>query len=161
MTRNFDWTGELTEMVTDWRWGNVPLPESHLILIVIGLELGAVWPREIGFDTTWLTVVGLVLTTLGVAGAVWATHTAGHVKLADPDRLLIDGPYARSRHPMYVAWTLVYVGFALLIDFGWLLMLTPVLAIWIHWETSREERRLIEHFGFEYEAYRDRVRRYL
>jgi protein-S-isoprenylcysteine O-methyltransferase Ste14 len=62
---------------------------------------------------------------------------------------------------MYVAWTLVYVGFALLIDSGWLLMLTPILAIWIHWETGREERKLLEHFGTKYAAYRSRVRRYV
>jgi protein-S-isoprenylcysteine O-methyltransferase Ste14 len=148
-------------MNSGWRWGNAPLPESHLLLIIIGVGLGAVWPLEVGLDTTWLNVLGLVMTILGVGVAVWATHTAGRVNLADPDRLVADGPYAKSRHPMYGAWTLIYVGFALVLDSGWLLMLVPILLIWIHWETGREEKQLMEHFGSEYEEYRARVRRYI
>ena len=148
-------------MSEGWRWGNVPLPESHLILIVAGLVLGAMWPLDLGMSGIWSTVVGFALSLLGVVLALWATHTAGSVRLADSKRLVTGGPYGRSRHPMYVAWSLVYVGLALLLESGWLLVLSPILAGWIHWETGREERRLTDDFGPEYEAYRTKVRRYL
>ena len=148
-------------MSDGWRWGNAPLPESHLVLIVMGVVLGAVWPLDLGLSSIWLTVLGAALTFFGVVIAVWATHSAGNVMLAGPDRLVTDGPYSRSRHPMYVAWTFVYLGLVLLLDSGWLLMLTPVLAGWIHWETGREEQRLAVEFGAQYDDYRSEVRRYV
>ncbi len=148
-------------MSGNWRWGNVPLPESHLVLVVVGLVLGAVWPRSIGLDAIWVPVVRVSLIIVGVVGAVWATRTAGRVKLAEPDRLVTDGPYGLSRHPMYVAWTIIYLGVVLIFDSGWLLVLLPVLAVWVHIEVSREEKRLSRDFGSAYELYRSRVRRYL
>jgi protein-S-isoprenylcysteine O-methyltransferase Ste14 len=119
------------------------------------------WPLDLGMNTIVSTVVGLALSFSGVALALWATHVAGSVQVADSSRLVTSGPYARSRHPMYVAWTLVYFGLAMLLQAGWLLILSPILAGWIHWETGREERRLSAGVGSEYEAYRLRVRRYL
>jgi protein-S-isoprenylcysteine O-methyltransferase Ste14 len=148
-------------MSPGWRWGNVPLPESHLVLIVVGLVLGAVWPYSIGLDATWAWVVGITLTIAGVAVVAWATQTAGRVELAEPDRLVTDGPYGRSRHPMYVGWTIIYLGIVLIRDSVWLLVLLPVLAVWVHFETSREEKRLSRDFGPAYEQYQGRVRRYL
>ena len=145
----------------NWHWGNVPLPESHLVLVVVGLVLGRVWPQSIGLNATWAPVVGVTLVVVGVAGVVWATRTAGRVKLADPDRLVTDGPYGRSRHPMYVAWTIIYVGVLLILDSVWLLVALPVLAVWVHTETGREEKRLSRVFGSAYKLYRSRVRRYL
>jgi protein-S-isoprenylcysteine O-methyltransferase Ste14 len=144
-----------------WRWGNVPLPESHLVLVVVALVLDAVWPKSIGLGTTWARLVGVTLILLGVAGVVWATRTAGRVNLVEPDRLVTLGPYGRSRHPMYVAWTIIYLGAALVFDSVWFLVLLPVLAVWVHIESGREEKRMSRDFGSAYEQYQGRVRRYL
>ncbi len=46
-------------------------------------------------------------------------------------------------------------------DSGWLLVLIPILALWVHWESGKEEHRLIESFGPAYVQYQDKVRRYL
>ena len=62
---------------------------------------------------------------------------------------------------MYVAWTAIYLGFALVVRSAWLLRLTPLLAGLIHREARGEEERLAERFGAEYDAYRARVRRYV
>jgi len=144
-----------------WRWGNLPLPEAHLVVIVIGVALNALRPVGIGWSGAWLTVAGMILILSGATFMVWATGTAGRVKLADPDSLITTGPYRLSRHPMYVAWTLAYFGLILVLDSAWLLILAPILAVWVHWESGREERRLLEAFGSLYEGYRSQVRRYL
>jgi protein-S-isoprenylcysteine O-methyltransferase Ste14 len=92
---------------------------------------------------------------------VWATATAGRVELAEPDALVTSGPYEMSRHPMYLAWTLVYLGLMAILASGWLVILLPILVVWIHWASGREEQRMDETFGSAYQDYRTRVRRYL
>ncbi len=148
-------------MASGWRWANVPIPEAHLILIVVGAALSVLWPLSISPDGGWVMGIGAVLILGSVAVMVWATHAAGRVRLAEPDRIVTTGPYRVSRHPMYVAWTSLYLGLAGILSSGWLLILLPVLAIWVHWEATREEKRLVEAFGSAYEEYRSQVRRYL
>ena len=150
-----------TKTTKGWRWGNFPVPESHLVLIVLGVVLDVLWPIAVGTDSAWIKALGVILICLGVGGIVWATSTVGGVDLSDPDRLITTGPYELSRHPMYVAWTLIYLGVAMILDSAWLVLLAPVLSAWIHWETNREEKRMIQSFGPAYDSYRGRVRRYL
>lgn len=145
----------------EWRWGNFPVPEAHLVLGVAGVLLGLVWPLEVAWDGVWIVSVGITLVAAGSTLMIWATAAAGRVKLADPDRLITEGPYSISRHPMYVAWTLVYLGVAAVLASAWLLILLPVLAVWVHIESGQEERRMVEAFGSTYAAYQQRVRRYL
>ena len=144
-----------------WRWSNFPLPEAHLVLIVTGVTLGFVKPFALGLRSSGASMLGAALVLLGIALMVWATRTAGRSKLADDTQLVTDGPYRLSRHPMYLAWTFVYFGLLLLLDSGWLLVLIPILALWVHRESGNEEHRLIDSFGPAYVQYQDKVRRYL
>ena len=137
------------------------MPEAHLVAIVGGLALGFVKPLNLGLSSATALVGGASFVLLGIAVTIWATATAGQVNLADDAQLVTDGPYRISRHPMYVAWTFVYIGILLLASAGWLLILFPVLMVWVHWETGREELRLLESFSSEYAQYQQRVRRYL
>lgn len=148
-------------MNSAWRWSNFPLPEAHLALIAIGATLGFVEPLPLGLSSPGASILGAALVLLGIAVMIWATRTAGRMTLADDAQLITDGPYQLSRHPMYVAWTFLYLGLLLLLDSGWLLILFPFLALWLQWESGKEERRLIESFGPAYVQYQDKVRRYL
>jgi len=143
-----------------WRWRNVPLPEGHLSLIAVGVILNVLWQRRISSARS-VRLVGGAFVVVGMVWAAWATRTAGRVDLERPERLVTRGPYAVSRHPMYVAWTLIYLGVALIINTAWMLILLPVLAVLIHREARHEEHRLIEAFGDEYLTYQRRVRAYL
>jgi protein-S-isoprenylcysteine O-methyltransferase Ste14 len=138
----------------------VPVPETHLGLLAVGVGMSVLGPRRITSGHS-IRRVGWPLIVLGVALAVWATRTAGNNDLERPDQVVTSGPYSASRHPMYVAWTLIYLGVALVLNTAWLLLLVPLLAALIHREAQREEERLEEAFGSEYRAYRGRVRRYL
>jgi protein-S-isoprenylcysteine O-methyltransferase Ste14 len=132
-----------------------------LITGAAGIVLGLVWPLSLGWDGTWPLSIGIVLVVSGVGLMIWATAAAGTVRVADPDQLVTTGPYTIVRHPMYLGWTLVYLGLMIISSSAWLLILFPVLAVWIHVETGREERRMIERFGSRYIEYRNGVRRYL
>jgi protein-S-isoprenylcysteine O-methyltransferase Ste14 len=143
-----------------WQWRNVPLPEIHLFLIGVGAILNLRWPRRVA--SAWrVRLLGGPLIIAGAVLAAWATRTAGQVDLERPDRLVTGGPYAVSRHPMYVAWTLIYLGVALMLNVFWLLILLPLLGLLTHREARREEKRLEDAFGQAYRTYRRRVRRYL
>lgn len=72
-------------------------------------------------------------------------------------RLAVDGPYARVRHPQYVAFILIMFGF--LVQWPTLLTLGmfPVL-VWMYVRLAyREEREALAQFGGPYRRYTERV----
>ncbi len=76
--------------------------------------------------------------------------------------LVTSGPYRFTRNPMYLGFTLLYLGLALWFGGYWTLMLLPpVLVVMIHGVIRREEAYLSRLFGTEYDDYRQRVRRWL
>lgn len=89
---------------------------------------------------------------LGTAVEPWKPSTA----------LATDGPYRFSRNPIYVGFAITYAGLAVAMDSPIaLLMLVPCLVV-IDWAVIRkEEAYLARTFGAEYDAYRNRVRRWL
>ncbi len=80
-----------------------------------------------------------------------------------PSTVLInEGPYRFSRNPIYVGFAVTYVGLAIAMD-SWvaLLLLFPCLLVVDRFVIQREERYLAARFGADYEAYRQKVRRWL
>lgn len=71
------------------------------------------------------------------------------------------GPYGRVRHPQYVGFVLIMVGFL----FQWPTLLTvamfPVLVRMYRRLALREEREAVEAFGGAYARYAERVPRFL
>ena len=144
-----------------WRWGNVPLPETHLVGLGAGIILQVIaswklsWPAWIGHACGWpLILAGLWLAT-------WGMRAAGDVDLERPDQLVHSGPYAFSRNPMYIASTLVYVGIAFVANAAWPLLLLPVVLLVTHIVVFREECSLERRFGAAYRSYKTSVHRYL
>jgi protein-S-isoprenylcysteine O-methyltransferase Ste14 len=82
------------------------------------------------------------------------------VALGRPDRLIRGGPYAFTRNPMYLVWTLGYGGIALAADAAWPLLLPGVLLA-TDVVVVREESALDRRFGVAYRSYAASVRRYL
>lgn len=76
--------------------------------------------------------------------------------------LVTGGPYRFTRNPMYLGFTLVYLGLAAWANTAWPAVLLPaVLALIHHGVIRREEAYLERLFGEEYRAYRRRVRRWI
>ena len=86
---------------------------------------------------------------------------AAGVELERPNQVVDSGPYAFSRNPMYLAWTVGYVGVALVAGTAWPLMLLPVVLAVTQVVVMREERSLERRFGDAYRSYKTSVRRYL
>lgn len=76
--------------------------------------------------------------------------------------LVVTGPFAFSRNPLYVARTLLYLGLAFAMDTLWpILALAPLLGVMHYGVIRREERYLDERFGSAYRQYQARVRRWV
>ncbi len=104
---------------------------------------------------------GWTLVGTGIAISASAVRAASDVDLERPSTLISTGPYAISRNPMYVGWTLLYLGAALITRNAWMVASLPAVAGINHRDVLREEHTLEQTFGGEYLRYRKLVRRYL
>ena len=93
--------------------------------------------------------------------SAFAVRAASDIDLERPSSLISTGPYAISRNPMYIGWTLLYLGAALFTRNAWMVASLPIVGGIIHREVLREEHTLEQAFGEEYLRYRKLVRRYL
>jgi protein-S-isoprenylcysteine O-methyltransferase Ste14 len=76
--------------------------------------------------------------------------------------LVVDGIYRRTRNPLYLGTTLVYLGLAVAAGSVWaVLIVVPLLWVINVGVIAREERYLERKFGDAYRAYRVRVRRWI
>jgi len=76
--------------------------------------------------------------------------------------LVIDGIYRRTRNPLYVGSTLVYMGLGVAAGSLWAIgLLVPLLWVINVGVVKREERYLERRFGDAYRDYKARVRRWI
>ena len=72
-------------------------------------------------------------------------------------RLAVAGPYARIRHPQYVGFTVIMLGFLLMWPTLPTLVMFPVL-VWMYESLAhREENDARAEFGSAYESYEART----
>jgi len=109
-----------------------------------------------------LNIISLMVTVLGLSLAIWArvvlgTNWSGTVTYKENHELVMRGPYAYVRHPIYSAMLLMFLGTVLAIGTLGGLLGFPLLFVsfWIKYRL--EEALMIEHFGNQYLAYMKRV----
>ena len=76
-------------------------------------------------------------------------------------RLATSGPYARIRHPQYVGFVLIMLGFLLQWPTLITLVMFPTLVIMYAALAKREEAEMARHFGDEYRQYAAKTPRFL
>ncbi len=75
--------------------------------------------------------------------------------------LAVTGPYARIRHPQYVAFVLILLGFLLQWPTLLTLVMFPILLIMYGRLAIAEEAEMRKQFGAEFDAYAARTPRFL
>ena len=76
--------------------------------------------------------------------------------------LVTEGPYHFSRNPIYLSFALMYLGFGLVLDSAYILvMLVVVVTLFDRLQIPREEVYLRGLFGAEFDAYAAKVRRWI
>jgi protein-S-isoprenylcysteine O-methyltransferase Ste14 len=144
-----------------------PLIYGGLALLALALHWNVPLPWPAGVARVVLAAVGLCLACAAIALDVTAAlafrrHRTTILPHRGATALITDGPFARSRNPIYLANTLLVCGAGLLFGIGWLVLaglagavLTGKLAI------EREERHLAARFGSEWQDYAARTPRWL
>jgi protein-S-isoprenylcysteine O-methyltransferase Ste14 len=142
-----------------------PPPLIYLVPLALGLLLHRRYPFEVpGRTVTTVLGLGCILAAAIVLPALLAFRRAA--TRPEPWRpataLVTEGPYRFSRNPMYLGFTLLYLGIALLFGSLWPLLFLP-LVLWVmHFGVIvREEAYLERRFGDGYREYRRRVNRWL
>jgi protein-S-isoprenylcysteine O-methyltransferase Ste14 len=140
-------------------------PILYPVASTIGFVIHLFWPVE--FVPQAVEPLGAVLM---LAGAVLFPLSAREFQRAGtpvPARnpvtaLVRSGPYRFSRNPIYVAFTLIQLGFAIWVNSVWVLVaLVAVLALMNFSVIAREERYMEGRFGDEYRDYLRSVRRWI
>lgn len=127
-------------------------------LILPLLVTGSAWDKHSPMLAGLMATLGIVMAVLGTLGRVWcAAYISGH-KAA---RIVTEGPYSVSRHPLYFFSLIGSLGVALTTE----TMVVPLIvgvtfALIYRMTMADEERRLTVAFGPEYERYASRVPRF-
>lgn len=118
-------------------------------------------------STAPIETAGGFLIVLGMLLGLWAMVMFLRARTAiipfkAASALVESGPYRVSRNPMYTGMAIVYLGLMLLLNWGWMLPIFPVVLVSLyHLVIKKEERHLLAVFGEEYESYCRRVRRWI
>ncbi|MGF1560620.1 MAG: methyltransferase family protein [Geminicoccaceae bacterium] len=133
---------------------------AGMLLLHIALPLVQLFGDVVAF-------LGAALICVSAGVVVWAdqlfSKVGASLKPSEmPHTLVTDGPYTRSRNPMYAGMVSILVGFALILGslspliaaaaFGWFLQTRFI---------STEEDRLTRAFGNHYRDYASKVRRWI
>jgi protein-S-isoprenylcysteine O-methyltransferase Ste14 len=110
----------------------------------------------------WLRWVGVALSVFALFLLYWMFSSLGNnitdtVVTREEHALVTTGPYRWIRHPLYSFGTLFFLGLSL-VTARWPLAVMSILAFTLlAIRTRTEEQKLLERFGEEYQAYRQRT----
>ncbi len=107
--------------------------------------------------TVWFAVGGIVY-VFALALFVWSFWS---YCTADRDKLITKGIYRYSRNPMYVVFTIGFLGIAISCASLWLLLVLLPYVWAMHGTILGEEQYCEKTFGDDYREYKKRVPRYL
>lgn len=147
----------------------IPWPPLLLAgLISLAYAAESLWQISTGFPLPpWLRLIGAILVVSSLSLISWSALTLWRAATTvRPDRpvssLVVSGPFAISRNPIYLADTLLLIGLSLSLSWPILLPCATLFAALVDRLAIRpEERHLAAKFPSAFEAYRSHVRRWL
>ncbi|MCF8368069.1 MAG: isoprenylcysteine carboxylmethyltransferase family protein [Bacteroidales bacterium] len=108
----------------------------------------------------FIRLSGVVFGVCAIILFYWALRSLGNnffasLKMKEGHQLITSGLYKWSRHPMYVAFVIMWLSFFLL-SANWFIGSTGLVTyvIIFIWRIPKEERMLTEHFGARYLNYK-------
>ncbi|MGO4377906.1 methyltransferase family protein [Pseudoduganella sp. RAF53_2] len=138
------------------------IPLVDIIYLVFYTATGN--PGPLLLDNESLRWLGLLMMVLGPAWVVYAQASMGRswaMGVVDDGELMTGGPFAISRHPIYLGVRIIMLGQLLVIG-SW-----PVFVVWVLCEVLAqiqvrfEEEAMHARYGQRYAEYCARVRRWL
>lgn len=132
----------LLHIVSPLPWPDGPV---RVVLAAIGLCIGC-------------TAIALDIVTM----LAFRRHRTTIMPHRSASALITEGPFAKSRNPIYVGNTMLVLGAGLLFGLAWFIP-AAFIAAWAVQKLAieREERHLAQKFGSDWEAYAARTPRWL
>ena len=135
------------------------------LIVGIAITAGVGDPIEVPAGAARLIAGVLVVAFVlwnGIALWMLAQHRTALLPGGSTRVILDRGPFGCSRNPLYLGLIALDLALALLWPSLWAVVLVPVGVAALRWgAVLPEERYLSAKFGAEYDAYRDRTRRWL
>jgi protein-S-isoprenylcysteine O-methyltransferase Ste14 len=134
----------------------IPLPLVFAVLIIPADDAAAGW---------LVAAAGVAVTILGETIRLWSVRYIGAVSRTRSERLgplIVAGPFAIVRNPLYVGNIVLWVGFAVAAQLLWLVpIVIALLALEYHAIVTWEEQLLEARLGEDYRNYAERVPRWI
>jgi protein-S-isoprenylcysteine O-methyltransferase Ste14 len=146
-------------------WPPVLFLAAIALALILHWQAALAWPG--GVARFVLAAIGLCLIGTGLALDVAAfrqfrKHRTSILPTRAAASLIVEGPFARSRNPIYLGNTLVIFGAGLLFGVAWLLPAALVAAFSVQkLAIEREEAHLEASFGASWRDYAARTPRWL
>ncbi len=143
------------------------LPPTYFAVALLAMLLCSFVIPILRGITFPVSLLGLVPVVLGAmlnlfADRAFKTHSTTVKPFERSSHLVTSGPFAVSRHPMYLVMVLILFGIAALLGTLMPFVVVVVFAVLLDLRFIRsEERMLAETFGDSWQLYRRRVRRWL
>ncbi len=144
-----------------------PPPLIYAGALVIGLFLHRKLPlrflprRWNRFPVSGALIGSAILLLQNAFGQFHQAQTNANPQLP-ATTVVVEGPYRFTRNPIYLGFTFIYAGIAILVNSFWVIALLPsVLILMRVGVIDREERYLERKFGDQYLRYKANVGRWL
>jgi protein-S-isoprenylcysteine O-methyltransferase Ste14 len=143
-----------------------PPPLIYLVPLIGALFLRHWYPVAIVAPNA-AAPLGIAFLVLGLAAHLSAVLTLRRAKTSPkpwrPTTAVVTaGPYRFTRNPIYVGFSLIYIGVGFWANTVWPFLLLPLILLVMQFGViAREEVYLQRIFGDEYLEYKRRVRRWL
>lgn len=123
------------------------------------LIIGSIWLCVLQWsnpliDQNWIRYLGGTMLGLGLALYGWCrVYMSKKVEFGNKDHLITQGPYQYTRNPLYVADTLIFIGFGFFGNSLLLIILMVLLLLTVLLLPLVEEPWLLEQYGKNYKNY--------
>ena len=147
-----------------FHWSPVIFILSNVLAVVVDCSSELPLPP---LDAASLWTSGLILAILAVCLDIWAVKTLVEGQTTTmPFRcskhLVTRGPFRFTRNPSYLAYTMFTASLALLTGNAWFLVAAFIAAVATNFVAiHQEEMHLLSRFGYDFESYCKRTRRWL
>jgi protein-S-isoprenylcysteine O-methyltransferase Ste14 len=130
-------------------------------LVVIAFEFAwrGGWPRIVWWGAPLMAWGYLQYKLVGRYRGTRAGGGPGMEK--PPERIIDQGPYRYTRNPMYLGHLIFLAGLAITFWSWFAAIILAARAVWFHCRVRSDEKRLLDVFGADYDAYRARVKRWI
>ena len=145
------------------------VPPPLVMLIVAALMWLANRLMGMGMPGGLWLIIAIVFALLGIGVAVAGRNafvragtTLNPINLNSASQLVTTGIYQHTRNPMYLGMALLLIGVAMMFANAWLLLGPIAFGLFIQrFQIRPEERVMRGKFGAAYQAYQQRVRRWI